>query len=147
MKEAKKFFNFKQFITIIITILATLVVVEAIVMLTSKQESAHKPSTDKRPETVQPEENIEQPSTSEVTDKVVSGPEGKTYISSQKALDVALGAVGVERSAVRDVDVELEYKFGQVYYEVSFENGQYEYEYHIDATKGTVLKSFREVDR
>lgn len=69
------------------------------------------------------------------------------YITAQEALTAALKALGVDRSSVRDIDVELEYKFGQVFYEVDFESGQYDYEYHIDPNNGTVLKSFRELDR
>lgn len=69
------------------------------------------------------------------------------YISAQEALTAALKALGVERSSVRDIDVELEYKFGQVFYEVDFESGQYDYEYRVDPNNGTILKSFRELDR
>ncbi len=70
-----------------------------------------------------------------------------SYISAQEALTAALKALGVERSSVRDIDVELEYKFGQVFYEVDFESGQYDYEYRVDPNNGTILKSFRELDR
>ena len=158
MKETKKFFNFKQFITIIVTILVTLIAVEAVVMITasqpSDQGSANQDSTNCTNKSdpdkclkVSPEDKVERPETPAISTDAVSGTDGKTYISTQSALDTALGALGVERSAVRDVDVDLEYKFGQVYYEVSFEHNQYEYEYYIDAVSGNVLKSFREVDR
>ena len=68
------------------------------------------------------------------------------YIYAYVALDRALEALGVERSAVRDIDVELEFRGGKAFYEVDFEMGQYEYEYHVDALNGEILKSFRTLD-
>lgn len=68
------------------------------------------------------------------------------YIASDKALEVALKNVGLTKADVSDVEVELERKSGQVVYEVSFDAGQYEYEYYIDAESGEIVKSFREID-
>ena len=68
------------------------------------------------------------------------------FISVEKALDTALSSAGATRQDVRDIDVELERKFGQIVYEVSFDFGQYEYEYYINAETATVVKSFKEID-
>ena len=68
------------------------------------------------------------------------------YITVEKALDIALDSAGLERSNVWDIDVELEHKFGQIVYEVSFDAGQYEYEYYINAETGEIIKSFKEID-
>ena len=69
------------------------------------------------------------------------------YITVEKALDVALTNAGFVRGDVWDIDVELERKFGKVVYEVSFDAGQYEYEYYVSAENGEIIKSFKEVDR
>ena len=69
------------------------------------------------------------------------------YIKLEKALEIALDSAGLTRSEVWDVDIELERKFGQVVFEVSFETGQYEYEYYINAESGAIVKSFKEIDR
>lgn len=69
------------------------------------------------------------------------------YITVEKALDAALKNAGLTREQVWDIDVELERKFGKIVYEVSFEAGQYEYEYYVDATTGEIVKSFKEIER
>ncbi|MBR3220529.1 PepSY domain-containing protein [Candidatus Saccharibacteria bacterium] len=68
------------------------------------------------------------------------------YITAHVALNMALDALGVERSAVRDIDVDLEFRAGKAFYEVGFEMGQYEYKYYVDALSGEILKTFRELD-
>ena len=68
------------------------------------------------------------------------------YITIEKALALALEGAGLARENVWDIDVELEKKFGQIVYEVSFDAGQYEYEYYINAETGEIIKSFKEID-
>ena len=68
------------------------------------------------------------------------------YISVQKAFETALKHVGASRQQVRDVDIELEYKFGQTVYEVTFDYNKYEYEYYINAESGEIIKLFKEID-
>ena len=67
------------------------------------------------------------------------------YISVEKALEIALN--GLSKDQVWDIDIELERKYGQIVYEVSYNSGQYEYEYYINAKSGEIIKSFKEVDR
>ena len=69
------------------------------------------------------------------------------YIKVEEALDIALKSAGLTKNDVWDIDVELERKFGQMVFEVSFDAGQYEYEYYINAESGEVVKSFKEIDR
>lgn len=68
------------------------------------------------------------------------------YITVEKALDLALSSAGLTREQVWDIDVELERKFGQMVFEVSFDAGQYEYEIYINAESGEIVKSFKEID-
>lgn len=68
------------------------------------------------------------------------------YITIEKALDAALKSAGLTREQVRDIDVELERKFGQMVFEVSFDAGQYEYEYYVNAESGEIVKSFKGLD-
>ncbi|MBR2998649.1 PepSY domain-containing protein [Candidatus Saccharibacteria bacterium] len=68
------------------------------------------------------------------------------YITIEKALDAALKSAGLTREQVRDIDVELERKFGQMVFEVSFDAGQYEYEIYINAENGETVKSFKEIN-
>lgn len=79
-----------------------------------------------------------------IDDDMIIRPE--EYIAIEKALAIALENVGANRDLVWDIDIELERKFGQVVYEVSFSYEKYEYEYYINAKSGEIIKSFKEID-
>ncbi|MBQ6313497.1 PepSY domain-containing protein [Candidatus Saccharibacteria bacterium] len=79
-----------------------------------------------------------------IDDETIIRPE--EYIAIEKALAIALENVGANRDSVWDIDIELERKFGQVVYEVSFNYEKYEYEYYINAKSGEIIKSFKEID-
>ena len=81
----------------------------------------------------------------EVDEEVVAA-DTSNYITVEKALDLALANAGLKREQVWDIDVELERKFGQVVFEVSFDAGQYEYEIYINAESGEIVKSFKEIN-
>lgn len=68
------------------------------------------------------------------------------YIPRENALQSALDDAKLNQSDVRDIDVELDYKYGQTVYEVTFDYQQYEYEYYINAENGNIVKSFKEID-
>ncbi len=68
------------------------------------------------------------------------------YISKEKALDIALNNAKISQNNIRNIEVELDYKYGETVYEVTFDYQQYEYEYYINAENGNILKSFREID-
>ena len=68
------------------------------------------------------------------------------YIPYEEAKAIALNHAGLNASEVRDLDVELDRDYGTLHYDVDFENGGYDYEYEIDATTGSVLKSRKERD-
>lgn len=63
-------------------------------------------------------------------------------ITKQQALEIAFKNANVDSSKVRDLEVELE----DGKYEISFESGNTEYEYEIDATTGKIIKAEKEND-
>ena len=68
------------------------------------------------------------------------------YISKEKALKTALDDAKISQNDIREIEVELDYKYNKTVYEVTFNYQQYEYEYYINAENGNILKSFRERD-
>lgn len=67
-----------------------------------------------------------------------------SYISRDRAKQIALGNAGV--SNVRDLSIEFDREGGKTIYEVSFESGNKDYEYDIDAVTGSILNKKIEVD-
>lgn len=70
------------------------------------------------------------------------------YIGKDGALNAALADMGLERSDVYEVDIDLEDRMGGKYYEVEIEardvgGGHIEAEYHIDAVTGEILLADR----
>lgn len=81
-------------------------------------------------------------------DSTVSG-EGVNFmagITANEARDAALKHAKLENSQVQDVDVDLERQNGKLIYEVSFESGNVDYDYIIDADTGEVISSNQEND-
>ena len=68
------------------------------------------------------------------------------YITRDKAIEIALNHAKLKQSEVRDLDADLEKKYNTTVYEVDFEYKNYDYEYYIDAEKGTIVHSFKEID-
>ena len=67
------------------------------------------------------------------------------YISSEKAINVALNHAGIAKSEAREVSVELE-DGKSSFFEVDFEYNGVEYEYRIDAQNGKILHHRNEID-
>ena len=70
----------------------------------------------------------------------------KNYISKENALKIALDDAKINQNDIHDIEVELDYKYNQTVYEVTFNYQQYEYEYYINAENSNILKSFKEID-
>ncbi len=70
----------------------------------------------------------------------------KVKISMQKALEIALNDLKLKEKDVYDVDIELDNKYNNTVYEISFNYNMHEYEYYIDATNGDIIHSFKELD-
>ncbi|MBR3381570.1 MAG: PepSY domain-containing protein [Clostridia bacterium] len=66
-------------------------------------------------------------------------PTAQPLISSERALEIALGHAGVDRSEAKDIEIELGREDGRPVYEVEFKANGVEYDYDIDAETGAVL--------
>ena len=63
----------------------------------------------------------------------------KAYIGNDAALSAALTHADLSRDAVQAIEIELDYEYGRMVYEVEFNSGRTEYEYDIDARNGEVI--------
>ena len=63
----------------------------------------------------------------------------KVYIGKNVAVKTALDHAGLSDSAIRDLDVDLDYDDGRWIYEVEFKANNFEYDYDIDALTGKIL--------
>lgn len=90
------------------------------------------------------EKETEKKPASGTTEKPSTTPTKPTVISKDEAKSIALKHAGV--SSPRDLEVERDRENGKEVYEVSFESGKTEYDYHIDAYSGKILKSEKEMD-
>ena len=69
------------------------------------------------------------------------------YIGADRAKEIALAHAQVVAADVWDLEAELEVEKGALVYEVSFDYGNYEYDYHIDAQSGEIVKSKKKEDK
>ena len=126
-----------------VVVLALLAVILAKTLRDEKKYTISYRSDDKlAPQIV---EGDELPTSAVIVDENVIV-DTSNYITVEKALDLALSNAGLKREQVWDIDVELERKFGQMVFEVSFDAGQYEYEIYVNAESGEIVKSFKELD-
>lgn len=63
------------------------------------------------------------------------------YIGEQNANQIAFEHAGVTEGSVYELEVEIDYEFGTMVYDVEFISGNKEFEYYIDAVSGKVLES------
>lgn len=70
----------------------------------------------------------------------------KAYIGAEKALEIALAHAGVQKGAVKDIEVELDFKRGIMVYEVEFKTGGMEYEHLINAITGEIVEDKQKLD-
>ena len=68
------------------------------------------------------------------------------YIGAEKAKEAAFKHAGVEAANVRGLEVDFDYEYGKMVYELDFASAEYEYDYSIDAKTGEVLYSHKELD-
>lgn len=70
----------------------------------------------------------------------------KAKISKEKAKTTALTHAGVKSGDISHYEVELEKDNGIWKYEISFNSGNVEYEYTINAETGKIIKSEKDID-
>ena len=78
-------------------------------------------------------------------DKVVNVP-AEDVIGKDAAKSAALKHAGLTAAQVTELSVELDRENGKLVYDVEFKSAGYEYDYEIDAAKGSILKSDKELD-
>ncbi len=62
-------------------------------------------------------------------------------ITANEATEAALNHAGLDKSQVRDIDVDLDRDNGRLIYEVDFNSGNTEYDYDINAETGEVISA------
>ncbi len=67
-------------------------------------------------------------------------------ITASDATDAALKHAGLDKSQVRDIDVDLDRDNGKLIYEVDFNSGNTEYDYDINAETGEVISADKSMD-
>ena len=65
-------------------------------------------------------------------------------ISKDDAKRIALENAAVSESDIFDYEIEHDYERGILTYEISFDTKDFEYDYHINATDGTIINSEKE---
>lgn len=70
----------------------------------------------------------------------------KAYIGEMKAKEIAFAHAGVNEADILFYEMDMDVERGVLVYEVEFKYGGCEYEYHIDAQSGSILKNRKEVD-
>ena len=68
------------------------------------------------------------------------------YIGEEKANQIAFSHAGVAEESVYELEVEIDYEYHAMVYEVEFSSGNVDYEYYVDAVSGEVVKSEKEYD-
>ena len=70
----------------------------------------------------------------------------ENVIGNAAAKNAALKHAGITEAQATQLKVELDRDDGKLVYEVEFKSAGYEYDYEIDAVKGTILQSDKELD-
>lgn len=70
----------------------------------------------------------------------------KAYIGTAKAKAAALAHVNVKEADVFDLEIDFDYEFGKMIYEVDFDTKNREYEIHVDALTGKIVTAHSAYD-
>lgn len=70
----------------------------------------------------------------------------KAYIGETKAKEIAFAHAGVSEADILFCEIDMDVERGVLVYEVDFKHDGYEYEYHIDAQSGDIVKNRKERD-
>ena len=91
----------------------------------------------------EPQEDQSKP----VTEPQTTNPTNeKTFITRDRAIELALNHAGLTKAQVRDLEAELDYERTGVFWEVDFESGGYEYSYDINAETEAMARVEKERD-
>ncbi len=84
-------------------------------------------------------EAVEETTTSVETEVPAEGQPVEGELTSDDVKMIAFEKAGVAEADVTDLSIELDEENGVRYYDVSFDVGQSEYDYDIDATTGEII--------
>lgn len=70
----------------------------------------------------------------------------KAYIGKDKAKQIAINSAKVNENNIYDLEIELDYEYRMMIYEVSFDTNGIEYEYEINAITGEIINEYVEQD-
>lgn len=74
---------------------------------------------------------------------IAQAPSNTATITVEQAINLAMNHAGVNRNDAYDIDAEYE---REGYYDVDFKANGYEYNYDVDASNGSILRSKKEAD-
>jgi uncharacterized membrane protein YkoI len=96
---------------------------------------------------LKPDNNGNIPSQNQTTQPNGMNSGGEAKISKEEAKKIALKDAGLTESEIRDFEIELDRDNGVLKYEISFEKGNDDYDYDIDANSGKILKKEKDQDQ
>lgn len=76
--------------------------------------------------------------------KTIGEAADEAYIGTERANEIAFTHAGIAENSVYNLEIELDYEFHKMVYEVEFESGEMEYEYFIDAVSGEIISCEKE---
>ncbi len=74
---------------------------------------------------------------------ITQAPSNNATITVEEAINLAMNHAGVNKNDAYDIDAEYE---REGYYDVDFKANGYEYNYDVDASNGSILRSKKEID-
>ena len=127
-------------ISLLVIIIVLLGVVIGMFIKGDQNESPNTPTNDTQ--ITNPNETKEETTSQENNETTTDN----GYISTEKALDIALDHAKLDKNDIHDLSIELDYKNDKNVYEIDFNYKNYDYEYYVDAKTGDIMHSFKEID-
>lgn len=69
------------------------------------------------------------------------------YIGEDKAKELVLTHAKLNEADIREYEVDLDIEHNKVIYEISFESGDYDYEYEVNAITSEIVSDYKELDK
>ena len=117
-------------ISLLVIIIILLGVVIGMFIKGDQNESPNTPTNDTQ--ITNPNETKEETTSQENNEATTDN----GYISTEKALDIALDHAKLDKNDIHDLSIELDYKNNKNVYEIDFNYKNYDYEYYVDAKTG-----------
>ena len=109
-------------------------------------EKILKPQPTPENTTVPTEATTKAPETTTTAPETTTASASDSLITKQQAKEIALKHAKVNEADIRGYEIELDRELGKTVYEISFDSGNFEYEYEINATNGSIINSKKEAE-